>query len=131
MIEVIRDSLCFEGGEVSRELAESAPARYRRMVAGTVGFPRTRSTRMSKASTRGVVLVGHGSIPKDYPPEPLTALKTLEAKRHASGGEPSPEEIALDRRIRHWPRTPENDPYQAGLESLAAQLKAALNGDLF
>jgi len=86
---------------------------------------------MSEARTRGVVLVGHGSIPKDYPREPLTALKTLEAKRHASGGEPTPEEIALDRRIRHWPRTPENDPYQAGLESLAAQLKTALNGDLF
>ena len=86
---------------------------------------------MSEARTRGVVLVGHGGIPRDYPREPLAALKALEAKRHASGGEPGPEEIALDRRIRQWPRTPETDPYQAGLESLATQLKVALNGDLF
>ncbi|HEY3197813.1 MAG TPA: CbiX/SirB N-terminal domain-containing protein [Nitrospirales bacterium] len=86
---------------------------------------------MSEARTRGVVLVGHGSIPKDYPRQPLTALKALEAQRHANGGEPTSDEIELDHRIRHWPRTPETDPYQAGLESLATQLKAALNGDLF
>jgi len=86
---------------------------------------------MIEARRRGVVLVGHGGIPRDYPREPLTALKALEAKRLASGGEPTPEEMELDRRIRRWPRTPKNDPYQAGLESLAAQLKATLNGDLF
>jgi sirohydrochlorin cobaltochelatase len=86
---------------------------------------------MIEARRRGVILVGHGGIPTDYPREPLTALKALEAKRLAMGGEPTPEELELDRRIRRWPRTPENDPYQAGLESLAAQLKATLNGDLF
>ena len=30
-----------------------------------------------------------------------------------------------------WPRTPKTDPYQAGLEALAARLQASLNGDLF
>ena len=86
---------------------------------------------MSRVSQRGVVLVGHGGIPVDYPREALTALKTLEAKRRATGGHVTPEELELDRRIRRWPRTPENDPYQAGLEALASQLKTSLNSDLF
>jgi sirohydrochlorin cobaltochelatase len=86
---------------------------------------------MNERPKCGVVLVGHGGIPTDYPREPLNALKTLESKRRVTGGDPSPEETALDRRIRQWPRTPQNDPYQAGLEALAAHLRPALNGDLF
>jgi sirohydrochlorin cobaltochelatase len=78
-----------------------------------------------------VVLVGHGGIPTDYPLEPLRELKTLEGKRRATGGDPTPEEVELDRRLRQWPRTPDNDPYKAGLESLAAHLKPALDGNLF
>ena len=31
-------------------------------------------------------------------------------------------------RIREWPRTPANDPYQAGVEHLAAALRARLGG---
>ena len=69
---------------------------------------------------RGVVLVGHGGIPKDYPRELVTKLRALEAKRRATGGPPTPEEIELDTKIRRWPRTPKTDPYQAGLEALAA-----------
>ena len=81
--------------------------------------------------TRGVVLVGHGGIPKDYPRELVTKLRGLEAKRRAAGGPPTPEEMELDAKLRRWPRTPKTDPYQAGLESLAARLKASLNGALF
>src|SRR2546426_1046516 len=44
---------------------------------------------------------------------------------------PSPEEIELDRKIRQWPRTPETDPYQSGLEAVAAQLRANLGEVLF
>ncbi len=80
---------------------------------------------------RGVVLVGHGGIPKDYPRELMTKLRAMEAKRRAGGGPPSEEEIELDTTLRRWPRTPKTDPYQAGLEALAARLKASLNGDLF
>jgi len=80
---------------------------------------------------RGVVLVGHGGIPKDYPRELVTKLRALETKRRATGGPPTPEELELDTKIRRWPRTPQTDPYRAGLETLAAQLKASLNGDLF
>lgn len=80
---------------------------------------------------RGVILVGHGAIPKDYPRELVTKLKTLEARRRANGTEPTAEELDLDRRIRQWPRTAENDPYQTGLEALSAHLKALLHGEHF
>jgi sirohydrochlorin cobaltochelatase len=80
---------------------------------------------------RGVVLVGHGGIPKDYPRELVTKLRALETKRRATGGPPTPEELELDTKIRRWPRTPQTDPYRAGLEALAALLKVSLNGDLF
>ena len=86
---------------------------------------------MNQPALAGVILVGHGGIPKDYPREPLTKLKTLEAKRRASGSEPSQEELELDRLVRQWPRTATTDPYQAGFEALAAQLKASLPGEHF
>jgi sirohydrochlorin cobaltochelatase len=79
----------------------------------------------------GVVLVGHGGVPKDYPRELLMKLKALESKRRATRSEPNPEEIELETHLRRWPRTPYTDPYQAGLEALAAQLKPALNGAAF
>jgi sirohydrochlorin cobaltochelatase len=37
----------------------------------------------------------------------------------------------LDTKIRQWPRTPETDPYQSGLEAVAAQLRANLGDVLF
>ena len=43
----------------------------------------------------------------------------------------SPEELELDTKIRKWPRTSESDPYQAGLEALASQMKPMLNGSHF
>ena len=80
---------------------------------------------------RGVILVGHGGIPKGCPQELVTKLKRLEAQRHAAKLPPSTEEIELDTQIRHWPRTAETDPYQAGLETVAARLRAQLDGELF
>jgi len=80
---------------------------------------------------RGVILVGHGAIPTDYPRELVTKLKTLEARRRASGTKPTAEESDLDQRIRRWPRTPQTDPYQAGFEALATQLHTRLHGERF
>ena len=82
-------------------------------------------------STHGIILVGHGGIPKDCPPDLVTRLKRLEAQRRAANQPPSPEEHALDMQIRHWPRTPSTDPYQSGLQAVAARLQPQLNGALF
>jgi sirohydrochlorin cobaltochelatase len=43
----------------------------------------------------------------------------------------SAEELDLDTKVRQWPRTPETDPYQAGLEAVAAQLRVNLGDVLF
>ncbi len=80
---------------------------------------------------KGVVLVGHGGIPKDYPGDLVSKLKRLEAQRRAAGQPMSAEELELDTKIRTWPRTPETDPYQAGLKALGAQMKPMVNGALF
>jgi len=80
---------------------------------------------------KGIILVGHGGIPKGYPADQVSKLKRLEAQRRAAGQPMSAEELELDTRIRTWPRTPETDPYQAGLEALGAQMKPMLNGSLF
>lgn len=80
---------------------------------------------------RGVILVGHGGIPKGCPPELVTKLKRLEAQRRAAKLPPSEEEHELDTKIRQWPRTKETDPYQAGLETVAARLRDQLDGALF
>lgn len=83
------------------------------------------------AAVRGVILVGHGGIPKDCPQELVTRLKRLEAQRRAAKLPRSQEEIELDGKIRSWPRTAETEPYQAGLEAVAARLRAQLDGVLF
>lgn len=80
---------------------------------------------------KGIILVGHGGIPKGYPADLVSKLKRLEAQRRAAGQPMSAEELELDTKIRTWPRTPETDPYQAGLEALGAQMKSMLNGALF
>jgi sirohydrochlorin cobaltochelatase len=80
---------------------------------------------------RGVVLVGHGGIPKDCPQELVTKLKRLEAQRRAAKLPPTPEETELDARIRRWPRTAETDPYQSGLVAVAEALRPHLDGALF
>lgn len=79
-------------------------------------------------SRKGVVLVGHGGIPRDFPREKVTQLKALESRRKKTGGPPSQEEQDLETQIRSWPRTPLTDPYQAGLESLADSLRPLLGG---
>ena len=83
------------------------------------------------AVVRGVILVGHGGIPKGCPGELIMKLKRLEGQRRAAGTPMSAEEHELDTRIRQWPRTAETDPYQSGLEAVAAQLRAKLGNVLF
>lgn len=80
---------------------------------------------------KGVVLVGHGGIPKDCPQDLVTRLKRLEGQRRAAKLLPSQEELDLDRRIRRWPRTSATDPYQSGLVAVAEALRPHLDGALF
>jgi sirohydrochlorin cobaltochelatase len=80
---------------------------------------------------KAILLVGHGGIPKGYPQDLITKLKRLEAQRRATGAPMSAEELELDTKVRTWPRTPQTDPYQAGLEALGAAMKPFLNGALF
>src|SRR5262245_35254972 len=80
---------------------------------------------------RGVVLIGHGGIAKDCPPELVSRLKRLEAQRRTAGTPPSVEERELDATIRQWPRTEATDPYRAGLEAVGAALRPLLDGTLF
>jgi sirohydrochlorin ferrochelatase len=75
-----------------------------------------------------VVLVGHGGVPRDFPRADLQRLKALEGERRSRGAAPSDEERVLERKIRTWPRTPATDPYQAGLETVAATLRGKLGG---
>ena len=83
------------------------------------------------ALIRGVVLVGHGGIAKDCPPELVSKLKRLEAQRRATGTPVTTEEQELDATIRRWPRTAATDPYRAGLEAVGAALRVLLDGALF
>ncbi len=73
-----------------------------------------------------LVLVGHGAVAKDCPRDLVRQLKALEGQRQASGAPPTPEEKVLEDRIRHWPRTPANDPYGAGCEQLIRTLHPLL-----
>jgi sirohydrochlorin cobaltochelatase len=78
---------------------------------------------------RAVLLVGHGAPARDTPAELVRRFKALEAQRRARGEPPSTEEVELDGRLRHWPRSPSNDPYREGLLLLAERLRPLLRGD--
>lgn len=76
-----------------------------------------------------VVLVGHGLPAKDFPREKLREFRRLMGQVMEAGGEEkAPAELvsrihALEREIRRWPRTPENDPYDAAVRELASRIK--------
>lgn len=87
----------------------------------------TAGTSETSASARVTVLVGHGVPAKGTPPEQVARLKALEGARRRSGtAMMSDEEARLDAAIRVVPRTPENDPYDAGLRRLADALAKRL-----
>jgi sirohydrochlorin cobaltochelatase len=80
---------------------------------------------MTDTHRHAVILVGHGSAAKDTPRAKVARLRTLEGERRRVPGAPmTEEERTLDHEVRHWPRTPHNDPYAAGVEDLAGRLRA-------
>ncbi|HEU4532571.1 MAG TPA: CbiX/SirB N-terminal domain-containing protein [Polyangiaceae bacterium] len=78
---------------------------------------------------RAVLLVGHGAPARDAPPELVRRFKALEGQRRAAKAPPSPEELEVDGKLRHWPRDAANDPYREGLLRLADRLRPLLGGD--
>jgi len=80
------------------------------------------------ANHRAVILVGHGGLPKDCPRVIIQQFKQMERERKISGKPATAQELDLEKSIREWPRTPENDPYKAGLEQLAERLEPLLEG---
>ena len=79
---------------------------------------------------KAVILVGHGGLPSDMPSEIVEKFMRVHKGRIKSGGPITEHEIELDTSIRKWERTPENDPYKTGLESLAAHMEPMLEGHI-
>ena len=76
-----------------------------------------------------IVLAMHGAPPLDFPAEELAEFGALRA-RLAHGGSAGPAAaerrfVELERKMRAWPRTPRNDPFHAGAQELAVQLRRA------
>ena len=67
---------------------------------------------------KGIILVGHGGIPKGFPADEVSKLKRLEAQRRAAGQPMSAEELALDTKIRTWPPHAGNRPLSGWPRSL-------------
>jgi sirohydrochlorin cobaltochelatase len=78
---------------------------------------------------RAVLLVGHGAIAKDTPPQLLDEWRSLRAARRATKQPPSERERELLHTIESWPRSVDNDPYKAGIEGIAHALARRL-GDM-
>src|SRR3972149_8566489 len=74
-----------------------------------------------------IVLAMHGAPPTDFPPQEIGELFRLHRRlEHVAGPERAALEgrfAALDARIRAWPRTAQNDPFNAGSLDLAAHLE--------
>jgi sirohydrochlorin cobaltochelatase len=76
-----------------------------------------------------VILIGHGSAATDTPRHLVAELKRLEGERNARRETVmSAREAELDKQVREWPRTPDNDAYKAGVEEIARALAPKLGG---
>jgi len=75
-----------------------------------------------------IVLAMHGSPPSDFPQDELTELFGLHMRlehRKANAEQRSRLELRyaeLDKKVRDWPRTPQNDPFFAASMELADYL---------
>ena len=76
-----------------------------------------------------IVLAMHGGLPNDFPKQELAEYFNLHSRlAHAVGAENTAVRRRFDEletRIRHWPRTPKNDPYFFGSQELAVALRRA------
>jgi sirohydrochlorin cobaltochelatase len=78
-------------------------------------------------TTEAVVLAAHGVPATDYPRWRVGLLMLLEfAPLVGRIGVLRAAREALDRHMRQWPRTTDNDPYKAAVDELAAGLQARM-----
>jgi sirohydrochlorin cobaltochelatase len=77
-----------------------------------------------------IVLAMHGVPPNDFPPREIAEFFSLHGRLEHGGDGAEHEALRqrhdeLDAKIRHWPRTPQNDPFHAGSLELAEHLQRA------
>ncbi|MEZ8216964.1 CbiX protein [Candidatus Fervidibacteria bacterium JGI MDM2 SSWTFF-3-K9] len=99
-------------------------------VALALGFAKVSGVNAeAKSEKLAVVVVGHGIPPRDFPREKLRELRRLHAEIDVLGGEEkAPPNLVeryrtLEKEVRQYPRTPENDPYDAAVKELAQRVK--------
>ena len=77
-----------------------------------------------------IVLAMHGAPPLDFPPQEAAEFFRLHGRlEHASASERS--ELGkryreLNKKMRDWPRTPDNDPFYAGSQELAREIQTLM-----
>jgi sirohydrochlorin cobaltochelatase len=73
-----------------------------------------------------IVIAAHGAPATDCPRRKIGMLMALESlgRLVSRVGLLRMLEKTLDRQVRCWPRTAENDPYKAGVEALAGRIAA-------
>jgi len=81
-----------------------------------------------------IVLAMHGAPPSDFPKHELTEFFRLHSQFEYAEGKPQENHLLrhkeLERKIRRWPRTAENDPFHAGSMDLALSLRQASGTDI-
>ena len=76
-----------------------------------------------------VLLVMHGIPPRDFPPQELSEFFMLHTRLERATGTERDHMLerysALESKMRGWPRTPQNDPFFAASQEMAAGLSKA------
>lgn len=84
------------------------------------------------SQSQAIVIAAHGIPPSDYPGMKVGMLMMLEIfsdKFH--WGFLENWHHRLDEEVRHWKRTPKNDPYKIAVENLAEKLSDRLGMPVF
>jgi sirohydrochlorin cobaltochelatase len=82
-----------------------------------------------------IVLAMHGSPPRDFPRGELSEFMSLHTRLEAAPVAHSPalesryEE--LEQKLRDWPRNPQNDPFFASSQEIAAKLGRICKSEVF
>ncbi len=84
---------------------------------------------MKSPTLASIVLAMHGATPNDFPEEARVAYFHLRAKLKSSTlpdrASVQMQHDILDKKIRDWPRTAQNDPFYVGSQALADALRRA------